>query len=72
MCFRYGSEDYFIANCLKPDTSDKKFHRNTDNLKTRAYILKKIDKTPENSTDERKSQNIYASMVRMSTNVDLF
>ena len=52
----------------KPDTSDKKVHWNTKKPKTCAYISKKIHKTPENSTDESESQNIYVSMARMSTN----
>ena len=28
----------FIENCLKPDTWDKKYHWNTENVETRAYI----------------------------------
>ena len=33
-------------------------------------MLKKIDKTSENSTDEIESQKIYASMARMSNNAE--
>ena len=63
-------QDHFIGNGPKPDTSDKKFHWNTENPKTFAYRPTKIDKMSKNSTDEIKSQNIYASMARMSTNVE--
>ena len=31
---------------------------------------RKIDKTLENSTDQRKSQKIYVSMAHMSTNAE--
>ena len=41
MCFRWGSEDHFITNCPKPDTSDKKFQGNTENPKNSAYRLMK-------------------------------
>ena len=68
MCFRCGSEDYFIANFPKTDILDKKVYWNTRNPKTRVYIFTKIDKTLENSTDESRSQKIYTSMARMSTN----
>ena len=33
----------------KPDTSDKKVHRNMEKPKTRAYRLTEIDNTSENS-----------------------
>ena len=36
-CFRGGSEDPFIANFPKPDTSDKKVHWNTEISITCAY-----------------------------------
>ena len=68
MCLRCGSEDHFIANFPKPDTSEKKVHWNMENPKTRAYRSTKKDKTSENSTDESKSQNIYVSMSHMSYN----
>ena len=29
MCFRYGSENHFIANCTKLDTLDNEVHWNT-------------------------------------------
>ena len=32
-CFRCGLEDHSIENCPKLDTSDNKFHRNTENPK---------------------------------------
>ena len=35
--FRCGLEDNFIANCQKPDTSDKKVHWNTKKLKNGVY-----------------------------------
>ena len=52
MCVRYGSEYHFITNYSKLDTLDKKFHWNTINPKTHAYILTKIDKMLENSAGE--------------------
>ena len=64
-------EDNFIAKFPKPDTSDKKFHWNTGKPKTCAYRSTKIDKTPENSTDQSESQNIYASMAHMSSNAEI-
>ena len=33
-----------------------------------AYRSEKIDKTPENSTDESEPYKVYASMAHMSTN----
>ena len=71
MCFRCGLEDHLITNGLKPETLDKKLHWNTEKPKTRAYISKKIDNTSEDSTDEIKSQNIYAYMVQMSINAEI-
>ena len=71
MCFRCGSEDYFIANFPKTDILDKKVYWNTRNPKTRVYIFTKIDKTLENSTDESRSQKIYTSMARMFTNTEI-
>ena len=53
--FRWGSEDHFIVDCLKPDTMDKKVHWKKENPKTCAYILMKIDKTLENITYKSKS-----------------
>ena len=44
-CFRCVSEDHFILNCKKPETSDKKVHWNIENPKTCVYRLNKIDKT---------------------------
>ena len=70
MCFRYGSKDHFIANCPKPETSDKKFNWKTENPKNCAYRQKKIYKTPENSTDKSDSQKIYRHMSRISSNVE--
>ena len=57
-CFRCGSEDHFIAYFMRPDTSDKKIHWNTENPKNRANISKKIEKISENNTDESESHNI--------------
>ena len=51
-CFRCGSEDHFITNFPKPDTSDNKVHWNTEKPKTCTYRSTKIDKTSENSTYE--------------------
>ena len=39
-----------------------------ENPKTHVYRLTKIDKMSYRSTDESKSQKIYASMACMSTN----
>ena len=49
--FRCGLEDYFITDCPKIDTSDKKF---TGAWKILKFVLieKKIDKMSENSTDQ--------------------
>ena len=55
----------------KPETSDKKVHWNMENPKTRAYILKKIDKTSESSTYKSESQKIYAPMACMSANSEI-
>ena len=68
MCFRCGPEDHCIAIFPKPDTSDKKVHWNTENSKTCAYILTKIDKNLERSTYESDSKNMYTSMASMYTN----
>ena len=57
-CFRCVSQDHFIANIPKPDTSDKKVHWNMENPKTCAYRLKKIQKMLEISTDKSESQKI--------------
>ena len=51
-CFRCGLEDHFIENVLKPDTSDKNVHWNTENPKTRVYISAKIDNTSEKIIDQ--------------------
>ena len=67
-CFRCGLESHFIDIFLKPDTSNKKFHWNTKKPKICAYISKKIDKTPENITEEIKSQKIYAPIAHMYSN----
>ena len=40
-CFRCGLEDHFIANCPKPETSDKKVHWNTENPKLVHTYLRK-------------------------------
>ena len=71
MCFKCGLEDRLIANCPKQDTSDKKFHFNTENPKTRAYISTNIDKMLENSTYQSESQKMYEYMARMSTNAEI-
>ena len=46
------SEDHFIKNCSKPDTSEKKVHWNTTDTKNYGYISTKIDKTLDNNTDQ--------------------
>ena len=46
-------------------------HWNKENTKTSAYVSKKIDKTPEKNTYESKSQKIYASMARVSSNIEI-
>ena len=61
----------FHKNCLKPDTSDKKFHCNMEKPKTCAFISPEIDKTSENSTYQSKSQKICASMARMYINAEI-
>ena len=71
MCFRCGPEYHFITNCLKPDTLYNKVHWNTENPKNCAYRYTEIYKTPENSTYQNKSQKIYASMARMSSNTEI-
>ena len=71
MCFRCRSEDHFITNCLKLNFLDKKVHWNTKKLKTCAYRSTRVDKTSENSTNERKSQKIYTSMAHMSPNAEI-
>ena len=58
ICFRCGSEDHFIANFLRPDTSDKLFHWNTEKPKARAYRSKKIDNKVENIAYESESHKI--------------
>ena len=60
--FRCGSEDHFIANFQKPDTSDNKVHWNTEKSKICTYRSKKLDKMSENSTYERDPQNTYMSI----------
>ena len=70
-CFRCGSEDHFISNFLKLDTSDKKVHWNMLNPKTRAYRSTKTDKTPEISTDLTNPHKICVYMARMSSNVEI-
>ena len=69
-CFRCGSEHRFITNYQKPNTSEKKVHQNTENPKTRAYIQTKIYNTLDISTDQIKSQNIYAPISRMYSNAE--
>ena len=70
-CFRCGSEDHFIANFPKPDTSDKKCYWNMENPKTCAYRSNKIYKTLDNCTDQSDSQNMCASMSHMSSNTEI-
>ena len=70
MCFKCGPKDHFIANRPKPETSDKKFHRNKENSKTRAYRPMQIYKTLENITNQIESQNIFASMEHMYSNAE--
>ena len=70
MCFRFGSEDHFIANFPKPDTLDNKSHQNREKTGTLAYRSNKIDTTSENSRDKIESQKIYAPMECMPTNVE--
>ena len=55
---------------MKLDSSDKKVHCNTENPKTCAYILTKIDKTSEKIKVESKSQKMYAFISHIYTNVD--
>ena len=55
---------------MKPDTSDKKVHWNMEKPKTYTYRSTKIDKTLENSSDQNKSQKIYASMASVSSNAE--
>ena len=69
-CFRCGSEDHFISNCLKLDTLNKKVPWNMENFEICSYRSIKIDKTSENTTYESESHKIYAYMARMSTNVE--
>ena len=59
------------SNFLKPYTSNNKFHWKTENPKTCAYRLIKIDKTSENISDESKSHKIYTSMACMYTNAEI-
>ena len=56
-CFIFGTEDHYITNIPKLNTSDKKVHWNRENPKTGAYWLKML----ENRTDQRDSYKIYAS-----------
>ena len=62
--------DHLVANCPKLNTLDKKVHWNTENPKTHAYRLAKIDKTSENSADKIESNKISASMSRMYPNTE--
>ena len=64
--FRCGVEDNFIANCQKPDNSDKKVHWNTENPKTRVYRYMEMDKMSDNSIYQSECQKIYTSMAPMS------
>ena len=70
MCFRFGSEDNFIVDFPKLDTSDKKVHWNTKSPKMHTYILTKIDETSEKNKDEIDPQNIYPFMERMYSNAE--
>ena len=69
-CFRCVSEDHFIANLPKPETSDEKVHWNTKDPKTRAYRSTKTDNISENISDKINSNKIYAYMTCMSTNAE--
>ena len=71
MCLRCGSEYHFIANFLKLDTLDRKIQWNTEKPKKCAYSLTKIYKMSENSKYQSEAQKIYASMARMSSNVEI-
>ena len=65
-----GLEDHFIANYPKPDTLDTKVHWDIEKPKTCTYILKKIYKTPDNSTNQNYSQRIYKDMGRISYTIE--
>ena len=69
-CIRCVSEDHFIANFPKLETSDKKVHRIQKSLKLVITDKKLIDNTPENSAYECESQNIYASMAHIYSNAE--
>ena len=69
-CFRCGSEDHFITNCPKLDTSDKKFYWNTENPKTCVYRLTEIYNMLDKRTDQSESQKINAYMSRMYSNAE--
>ena len=69
-CFRYGSENHFIANFPKPETSKKKVHWNMKNTKTCAYRSEKIDKTLDNSIDKSEWKKIYASVSNIYSNAE--
>ena len=43
---------FFIANCPKLDTLDKKFHCSTEKPKNCTYISTKKDETSENIADK--------------------
>ena len=70
MCFICGLEDHIFANFPKPDTLDNKFHWKTEKPKNCSYRSTKIDKAPENGTDQSKSQKMNASMTYISSNVE--
>ena len=65
------SEDHWITDFPKPENSDNRVFCNTIKTKTRAYKLTKIDKYSEKNIENNKSQKIYASMTRMSSNIDI-
>ena len=71
MCFRCRSDDHFIKNDPKLDTSDKKFYWNTKNSKTGVYRSTEIYKTSKNSAYQIESKKIYMSMAHISFNEEI-
>ena len=59
-CFRYGSEDYIIANFTKPPKDNEK-------RQTQVSFNKKGNRACDN-IENNDDQKIYASMERMSSN----
>ena len=63
MCFRCGPEDHFIDFFLNLDTSENKFHWNTEKHKTCAYRPTKIDKTLEKSKGTTYDIRVYGRYI---------